>query len=255
MAILSCPGCSARVRVPDGRSQIKVTCPKCESEWLYPATVEYSDIDFVCSRSGAPFVVRMMRSATNELFKIKSAWLASEGAPATEIMAHRDSEPLAIFDGRSEGSKPSGMLARLVRSLAPPRPRDLPTLPEGGPERRVQEDTGAGVEHPIDEYDFAGLVCPSCGSTSCHGCDQKGHLACSGGVVTERSEIYCVCIRTGKRAALNVAMKTVTNNRATTTPKEATIRSKGGHPAAEQGPAIASDHNAPRLPPSRGRKL
>src|SRR5688572_30277090 len=35
MTVLICPGCSSRVRVPDGMPARRLTCPKCSSEVAY----------------------------------------------------------------------------------------------------------------------------------------------------------------------------------------------------------------------------
>src|SRR5690348_14006621 len=41
LAIQSCPGCSRKLRVADGK-QGTVTCPHCGSEWLHPETIGLS---------------------------------------------------------------------------------------------------------------------------------------------------------------------------------------------------------------------
>jgi hypothetical protein len=41
LAVQSCPSCSRRLRVPDGK-QGTVTCPHCGSEWFHPEAIEHS---------------------------------------------------------------------------------------------------------------------------------------------------------------------------------------------------------------------
>src|SRR6266480_2972548 len=48
LAILSCPGCSHRLRVPDNKRGT-VTCPLCGSEWFHPEVIELSSVEFRCS--------------------------------------------------------------------------------------------------------------------------------------------------------------------------------------------------------------
>ena len=71
MAILTCPGCDrGGLRVPDGRRG-KVTCPFCGAEWFHPPTVELSEVEFRCAKSGARFVLQMSRRSPLHKFVIQ----------------------------------------------------------------------------------------------------------------------------------------------------------------------------------------
>jgi uncharacterized Zn-finger protein len=54
LAIESCHGCSHKLRIPDGKRGT-VTCPLCRAQWFHPKTIELSDVEFRCSKSGARF--------------------------------------------------------------------------------------------------------------------------------------------------------------------------------------------------------
>jgi hypothetical protein len=80
LAILSCPGCGrGGLRVPDGRRG-KVTCPTCGAEWFHPETIELSDVEFRCSKSGARFNVISSRRSPLHKFVIQKINKAMDGA-------------------------------------------------------------------------------------------------------------------------------------------------------------------------------
>ena len=86
MVILSCPGCSQKLRVPDSRRGT-VTCPRCGSEWFHPETIELSDVEFRCSKSGARFNVISSRRSPLHKFVIQAinkATPKATHAPQTE---------------------------------------------------------------------------------------------------------------------------------------------------------------------------
>lgn len=68
--VILCPSCRAKVGIPGDRGRLKVRCPKCSTEWLYPPTVHYLDVAFRCARSGDPFTVTMKRFSQSEDFVI-----------------------------------------------------------------------------------------------------------------------------------------------------------------------------------------
>src|SRR2546430_6639045 len=71
LAILSCPGCGrGGLRVPDGRRG-KVTCPSCGAQWFHPETVESSEVEFRCSKTGARFTAIASRRSPLHQFVLK----------------------------------------------------------------------------------------------------------------------------------------------------------------------------------------
>src|SRR5450755_2306346 len=85
MAILVCPVCTRKLRIPDGKRGT-VKC-KCGAEWFYPETIELSDVEFRCSKSGARFNVVSSRRSPLHKFVIQAinkAALKAAHAPKPE---------------------------------------------------------------------------------------------------------------------------------------------------------------------------
>jgi hypothetical protein len=81
MEIVSCPSCAAKARVPTDRGLIKVKCPSCATRFFYPATSEFSEVQFRCSRDGATFVVVTRRHRPDDQFQIHRIAPLSAGKP------------------------------------------------------------------------------------------------------------------------------------------------------------------------------
>lgn len=96
MEIVSCPSCGANARVPSDRGLLKVKCPSCGTRYFYPATSEYSEVQFRCSRDGATFLVVTRRHRPDDRFQIhrivsKSATRARELVAERAVSAPKDS--------------------------------------------------------------------------------------------------------------------------------------------------------------------
>src|SRR5947207_15495034 len=83
LAILSCPGCSHRLRVPDNKRGT-VTCPLCGAEWFHPELIELSSVEFRCSSNGARFKVMSSRRSPLHKFTIQKIDKAAQTARAPE---------------------------------------------------------------------------------------------------------------------------------------------------------------------------
>jgi hypothetical protein len=69
MAILTCESCGRKLRVPDDRGRVKVTCPNCRATWFHPAElVETSEVIVRCAFNGAGSVVEFERRDPNAKF-------------------------------------------------------------------------------------------------------------------------------------------------------------------------------------------
>jgi len=70
VAVLSCPECEQKLRIPDGKRG-KVGCPVCGAGWLYPEAIELSGVEFRCAKNGAPFHVILSRRPPLRQFAIE----------------------------------------------------------------------------------------------------------------------------------------------------------------------------------------
>ena len=91
MAIVVCPVCQQKLRVPDGKRGT-VTCPHCGAEWFHPETIELSEVEFRCSKSGARFNVISSRRSPFHKFVIQKINKAMDGASRPA-----EAEPLSSF--------------------------------------------------------------------------------------------------------------------------------------------------------------
>src|ERR1700726_1823369 len=79
LTVVVCPGCSRNLRIPDGKRGT-VTCPHCGAEWFHPETIELSDVEFRCSKSGARFNVISSRRSPLHKFVVQKINKATHGA-------------------------------------------------------------------------------------------------------------------------------------------------------------------------------
>jgi hypothetical protein len=107
MEIVSCPSCDTKARVPTDRGLIKVKCPTCGTRFFYPATSEYSEVQFRCSRDGATFQVVTRRHRPDDRFQIhriaplsaaKTRQLVPERAAATAVGAAQATHAADEYD-------------------------------------------------------------------------------------------------------------------------------------------------------------
>jgi hypothetical protein len=174
LAILFCPGCGrGGLRVPDGRRG-KVTCPTCGAEWFHPETIELSDVEFRCSKSGARFNVISSRRSPLHKFVIQKITKATDGAshPA-EAESFSSSQQASLNAGAPPvplaAPTVGGWLARIVGELVPSTPS------AAVPTDQKTRATVSGATHNADEYNWTGFSCPYCNASSFVSCS-GGHL-------------------------------------------------------------------------------
>lgn len=142
--ILACPSCRAKVRIPSDRGQLKITCPKCSANWLYPPIVTYLDVRFRCAKDDGHFKITMKRTNSDELFGV-----------------HRISRTDSI--GRSLKPVTGTVVANAGQNSVN--------------DRKSYHDYGA------NEFSWQGFYCPCCGyaDNSDHSfirCGRCGELVC-----------------------------------------------------------------------------
>jgi hypothetical protein len=211
LAILSCPGCSQKLRVPDNKRGT-VACPLCGSEWFHPEVIELSSVEFRCSASGAKFNVISSRRSPLHKFtvqKIEKAVNAARspevGSSASSSVLNSDHAPPALVPTASR----RGWLARIVGrkgDIATPKPMN------GAPnDRPTPVAVSTTTTNDADEYNWSGFSCPYCeapGFISCAG----GHLACDGTAQTRKDGRFhqCFC---GNAGFIVGTIKTFENER------------------------------------------
>jgi hypothetical protein len=176
LAILFCPGCGrGGLRVPDGRRG-KVTCPTCGAEWFYPETIELSDVEFRCSKSGARFNVISSRRSPLHKFVIQKITNAADGA-------RRPAEAEPFSSSQRPGAAPAPLSPKVGGWLA----RIMGRKPEGASSTKAAialndqptVTTDAAATHDANEYNWTGFSCPYC-SASSFVSGACGHLTCNG---------------------------------------------------------------------------
>ncbi len=213
MAILSCPGCGrGGLRVPDGRRG-KVTCPTCGAEWFHPETIELSDVEFRCSKSGARFNVISSRRSPLHKFVIQKITKATDGAsrPAEAESFSSSQQPglkAAATPAPLAAPSVGGWLARIVGLKSEVVPSNPPTTAP------TDQATGATVSiatHNADEYNWSGFCCPYCSASSFVSCS-GGHLVCDGTIELRNGRPFhqCFC---GHAAFIGGTMKTLESRR------------------------------------------
>jgi hypothetical protein len=179
LAILSCTGCSKKLRVPDGRRGT-VTCPHCRAEWFHPETIELSEVEFRCSKSGARFNVISSRRSPLHKFIIQAIDKPTPKAnQAPQTDSPSSSPQLAVKATPAlPGARPkrAGWLARIVgRKVKVVSPKSSGDASNG----QAPDPASAVAVHDADEYNWSGFSCPFCDATSFVS-SVGGHLACDG---------------------------------------------------------------------------
>jgi hypothetical protein len=209
LAIVICPGCSRKLRIPDGKRGT-VTCPLCDAEWFHPNTVELSDVEFRCSISGARFNVISSRRSPLHKFVIQKIKKpvpepsrSSETGPAPT--AQRPSlEAVRPSLGLAPPQKVGRWLARIVGRRADA----ISPLPSTSLLKDEPADAASPVAtHNADEYNWAGFSCPYCSASSFVSC-AGGHLACDGTAKLRDGRRFhqCFC---GQAGFITGAIKTL----------------------------------------------
>jgi hypothetical protein len=177
LAIVVCPGCQHKLRVPDGKRGT-VTCPHCGAEWFHPETIELSEVEFRCSKSGARFNVISSRRSPLHKFVVQKINKATDGAsrPAESEPLSSSQQPAlkaGAPDVRLAAPRGGGWLARIVGRKS--------EVASATPATAGQA-TGTTIPvatHNADEYNWSGFSCPYCGASSFVS-GACGHLACNG---------------------------------------------------------------------------
>jgi hypothetical protein len=242
------PGCGRGGQsVPDGRRG-KVTCPTCRAERFHPETIELSDVEFRCSKSGARFNVISSRRSPLHKFVIQKITKAPDGAsrPAETQPFSSSQQPRLKAGAPPEPlAAPSvgGWLARIVALKSEVVPSNPPTA--------VPKDQATGVTVSVatynaDEYNWSGFCCPYCsasGFVSCSG----GPLACDATIELRNGRPFhqCFC---GHAAFIGGTMKTLESKRLSVDREIAS--SKSPVPDAQHQNSRSADVALP--PPTHG---
>jgi hypothetical protein len=248
LATVICPGCSHKLRIPDGKRGT-VTCPLCGAEWFHPETIELSDVEFRCSKSGARFNVISSRRSPLHKFVIQKIT-----KPVPEAGRPTDAESLSVAQQPPVETTPrplplaapgaGGWLSRLTGRKAVSSP---PIPPSGVSEDRQADTPPPVAAHSIDEYNWSGFSCPYCSASrfvSCSG----GHLACDGTAKLRDGRRFrqCFC---GQAGFISGTIETVPSRRlsveagegSTTQPVAKTPGAKAENalPASTRGGSLA----------------
>jgi hypothetical protein len=197
LAILSCPGCGHKLRVPDNKRGT-VRCPLCGSEWFHPQVIELSSVEFRCSASGAKFNVISSRRSPLHKFTVQKVEKAAKanrsletGSPVSQSPTVRNTAPALP----RATPRVVGWLARVVgRKTEVVTPRTVSEVAHGRP-------TAAAISattNNADEYNWSGFFCPYCNTSSFVSC-AGGHLACDGTIQVRNDGRFhqCFCGRAG----------------------------------------------------------
>jgi len=208
MAIISCIGCSHALRIPDGRRGT-VRCPHCRAEWSHPETIEFSNVDFRCSESGAQFNV-----------------ISSRRSPLHKFVVQRIMKPMPETIDATVADPPSSSRQQALRSDALPL---LPPVARGGgwltrivgrivevmasvPSAPVSTNHEANTIIPastydMDDYNWSGFSCPYCSASNIVSCP-GGHLTCNGSVKLRNGRRFYQCF-CGQAEFISGAIRTV----------------------------------------------
>ena len=186
MAILTCPGCGrGGLRVPDGRRG-KVTCPSCGAEWFHPETIEFSEVEFRCSKSGARFRVISSRRSPLHKFLLK---VIERAAPAPSPSREASTRNAVVHSSQMRGS----YLSRWLTLIRKRKGRAVvPSVPAPAPRQETFAPTALTTKHDANEYNWAGFSCPYCSASSFVRCG-AGHLACDGMVEVRNGRDFYQC--------------------------------------------------------------
>lgn len=210
MAILSCPGCSKKLRVPDSKRGT-VTCPLCGSEWFHPEVIELSSVEFRCSASGARFNIVSSRRSPLHKFTVQKIEKAVKATRSPEVSSSASSSILNSHHAPPALAPAAPRGGWLVRIFG--RKGDLVTAKpmSGLPNDRQTPIAVSTSTNNADEYNWSGFSCPYCdapGFVSCAG----GHLACDGTIQVSKGGRFhqCFC---GHAAFIVGTIKTFENKR------------------------------------------
>ena len=210
MAILTCPGCDrGGLRVPDGRRG-KVTCPFCGAEWFHPPTVELSEVEFRCAKSGARFVLQMSRRSPLHKFVIQGI----KDAPADPKHGF-DSDTIHASGGSASHLPPAKSRNLLGRLFGKPMGLSTSRSSAADTSDSIVHSTAGTAQHDATEYNWESFLCPYCDASSFIKCS-GGHLACDGTVQIRNGRRFhqCYC---GSAGFIEGAIKSIEANQHTFT--------------------------------------
>jgi hypothetical protein len=198
--------------VPDGKRGT-VTCPHCGSEWFHPETIEFSDVEFRCSKSGARFNVISSRRSPLHKFVIQATNKAAPKATHAQQTETPSSPPQLAVKATpalpGAGPKIDGWLAGILRGKATNLPASMTPAME---EKNQSPGTkAAAASYDADEYNWSGFVCPYCNAASFVSC-AGGHLACDGTAQMRKGGRFhqCFC---GQGGMITGSIKTLESKR------------------------------------------
>jgi hypothetical protein len=229
LAILSCPGCSHKLRVPDNKRG-KVTCPLCGSEWFHPEAIELSSVEFRCSASGARFNVISSRRSPLHKFTVQKVERAIKAAPSTQVArAPASSSLLKHHDPRLALPPIKGRVGWLARIIGSKTGVATEKAPNEVPTDRPTPLLASATTSDADEYNWSGFSCPYCNAVSFVSCG-GGHLACDGTIQVRKDGRFhqCFC---GHAAFISGNIKTFDNKRLSV---EAQVDAPNAPPADRQ---------------------
>lgn len=227
LPILSCPGCTQKLRVPDSKRGT-VTCPRCGSEWFYPETIELSDVEFRCSKSGARFNIISSRRSPLHKFVLQAINKAPKPSQAPQTETPLSSPQIAA---NSAPTLPLAGRGGWLTGLMTGKTASLPTSLTTPVEKHNQSPNAKSsvASYDADEYNWSGFVCPYCNADRFVSC-QGGHLACQGTVQNRTGGLFhqCFC---GQAGFITGTIKTLESKRLSVeveagSPKAAPVENK-----------------------------
>jgi hypothetical protein len=196
LGIVTCPGCSHRLRIPDGKRGT-ATCPLCGAEWFHPEEIELSNVEFRCSTNGSRFNVVSSRRSPQHRFVIQKITKPTVTPPpdkpgaAVPQSAVEGIGPLPVTPPRTGGwlSRLTGRKAVVTASV------QASAVPQHRPADRTMPPM---TQHSMDEYNWTGFSCPYCSAPSFVSCS-GGHLACDGTAKLRNGRRFhqCFCGQAG----------------------------------------------------------
>ncbi len=200
MSIQACPRCSSTVNVPDGLGQLRITCPNCKGQWYHPPKTEVSDLDFKCSRTGQPFIVRLSRSRPDVRFTIESI-VAYDPVDLKKRRAALKTQLLVESLPDREGGPSLTMLAGAhVKGWLIDVADQSAARVKGEIGKVLRQVTGLGdgefetVTRSTDDYSWHGFTCPSCSNGAVVlSCGKCGSFGCQGTYEDRPGGMYWRC--------------------------------------------------------------
>jgi hypothetical protein len=215
LAILSCPGCSHRLRVPDNKRGT-VTCPLCSSEWFHPEVIELSSVEFRCSASGAKFNVISSRRSPLHKFTVQKVEKTVPKGPVEAGLPKSSPQPTPRNAPPALPPAAPGVVGWLARIVG--RKTEVvaskPTSQVTSAQRTMAISTAT---NDAGEYNWSGFFCPYCEASSFVSCG-GGHLACDGTIQVRKDGSFhqCFC---GRAGFISGMIKTFENERLSVEPE------------------------------------